>query len=135
MEKLKLDVSRLRNALASLRRCFNDYKANTNATMQEYIEDACVKRFEFTIETSWKIMKKYLKEVYGVQDRELTINNIFRLMQGYGFIKSWESWKSYYERRNEEYSPKNTKEILNYIGPFLEDVTFLYEKLNFALDK
>ena len=29
-------------------------------TLRSFIEDSCVKRFEFTVETSWKMMKKFL---------------------------------------------------------------------------
>ena len=74
--------------------------------MREYIEDACVKRFEYTVETSWKIMKKYLKLEYGKSDLELTMNNIFRLMEGYGFVISWEKWREYYEKRKARFLRK-----------------------------
>ncbi len=91
MNYKKLDITNLRNCIDSLRECIEAYNTITNEQMRGFIEDSCVKRFEFTVETSWKTMKKYLKEVYGKEDKELTMNNIFRLMQGYGFIKSWET--------------------------------------------
>ncbi|MBQ3312069.1 nucleotidyltransferase substrate binding protein [bacterium] len=101
--------------------------------MQGYIKDACVKRFEYTIETSWKIMKKYLKQIYGKTDKELTMNNIFRLMEGYGFIKSWEDWHNYYEKRNDtshEYNEERANKILDIIDDFVSNAEFLYQHLS-----
>ncbi len=132
MYKSELDISNLKNCIDSLKNCTKDYKNSSNETMKEYIEDACIKRFEYTVETAWKIMKKYLKLEYGKNDKELTMNNIFRLMEGYGFINSWETWKNYYAKRNDtshEYNKNKAKEILNIIDDFVKDTEILYENL------
>jgi len=50
------------------------------------------------METAWKTMKKFLKVKYGKEEKDLTVNNIFRLMQGFEFIDNWEDWKNYYEK-------------------------------------
>ncbi|MBR5303950.1 MAG: HI0074 family nucleotidyltransferase substrate-binding subunit [Candidatus Gastranaerophilales bacterium] len=136
MNNSELDISILKNCIDSLKNCTKDYKDVADKTMQEYIADACVKRFEYTVETSWKIMKKYLKLEYGKEDKELTMNNIFRLMEGYGFIKSWEDWRNYYDRRNDtshEYNQEKAQEIFNWIDKLVEDSSFLYEQLAKAL--
>ncbi len=136
MNKSDLDISKLKDSLDSLKTCTVDYKIISNETMREYIEDACVKRFEYTVETAWKTMKKYLKLEYGKEEKELTMNNIFRLMEGYGFIKSWETWKNYYDRRNDtshEYNKEKAKEILNIVDDLAKDAEFLYEQLAKAL--
>ena len=132
MEDYKFDISNLKNCVTALEECINAYKTNTNEQMRGFIEDSCVKRFEFTIETSWKMMKKYLKVFYGKEDKELTMNNIFRLMEGYGFIKSWETWKEYYDRRNDtshEYNREKAKKILDTMTNLLHDAEFLYNEL------
>ena len=54
------------------------YTKNTDSRMREFLEDACVKRFEFSLEISWKTMKRFLKLEYSKNDTELTMNNIFR---------------------------------------------------------
>lgn len=136
MNKSELDISNLKKCIDSLKTCTSDYKANDNQNLKEYIEDACVKRFEYTIETSWKLMKKYLKLEYGKTEQELTMNNIFRLMEGYGFIKSWETWRDYYNKRNDtshEYNQNKAREILNIIDDLLNDTEFLYNNLKNAL--
>ena len=81
-------------------------------------------------------MKKYLKEVYGKDDKELTMNNIFRLMEGYGFIKSWETWREYYDRRNDtshEYNNEKSKKILGIIEDFWQEVNEFYNNLKQAI--
>lgn len=132
MENSKIDISNLKNCITALEECINAYKTNTNEQMRGFIEDSCVKRFEFTVETSWKTMKKYLKEVYGKDDKELTMNNIFRLMEGYGFIKSWETWREYYDRRNDtshEYNREKAIKIIDTMSNLLQDAEFLYNEL------
>jgi len=101
--------------------------------MKEYIKDSLVKRFEYTIETAWKLMKKYLKLEYGKTDIELTVNNIFRFMEGYGFIKDWSKWKNYYSNRNNtshKYNQNKANEILIIIDEFILDCDYLYNKFN-----
>ena len=59
------DITNLKNCIDAQKECIEAYDKNTDETIRGFIEDSCVKRFEFTVETSWKTMKKYLKEVYG----------------------------------------------------------------------
>ena len=138
MTNTRLDIINLKNCIDSLAECINAYKSISKEQMRGFIVDSCVKRFEFTVETSWKTMKKYLKEVYGKDDKELTMNNIFRYMEGYGFINSWETWREYYDRRNDtshEYNQEKAKNILNTMGNLLKDATFLYSELDKELNK
>jgi len=127
-----LNADNLVKSYNTLLKCFEDYKENKSSPFLEYIEDSCIKRFEYTLETSWKLMKKVLIKKYGKSEAELTINNIFRLMQGYGCIKNWESWKNYYQKRNNtahEYNIQKSRELVEIIPSFLDDVKFLIEAL------
>ena len=138
MSNNQIDIKNLKSCIDSLKECIEAYKSNTDKKIQGFIEDSCVKRFEFTVETSWKTMKRYLKVVYGKDDKELTMNNIFRLMEGYGFIKSWEAWRGYYDQRNDtshEYNRKKALKILGIMPKLLEDATFLYNELEKELSK
>ncbi len=136
MNKSDLDISKLNDCIISLKQCLVDYKNNEDTTVQQYIEDACVKRFEYTVETAWKLMKKYLKLEYGKTEQELTMNNIFRFMEGYGLIKSWEAWRFYYDKRNDtshEYSQLKAKQILELLDNLIKDCDYLYEHLYQAI--
>ena len=132
------DIANLKNSINSLKECIEAYNSNSDKKMQGFIEDSCVKRFEFTVETSWKIMKRYLKEFYGKDDKELTMNNIFRLMEGYGFVKSWENWREYYAKRNDtshEYNREKALKLIEIIPNLLKDAEFLYNELEKEIQK
>ncbi len=132
-----LDITNLENAYNTLKKCYTDYENNPDSEFVEYIADSCVKRFEYTLETSWKLVRKLLIKKYGKTDSELTMNNIFRFMQGYGFTKNWESWKEYYEKRNNtahEYNILKSRDLITIIPAFLNDTAFLIFKLRETLD-
>jgi len=138
MNRTEFDITNLKKALESLKKCIVDYKKNDDTTIKEYIKDACVKRFEYTVETSWKLMKKFLKLEYGKTDKELTVNNIFRLMEGFGFIVSWEKWKDYYAKRNDtshEYNEDKSLTVLKEAGLLIQDCEYLCEKLQNFLEE
>ena len=138
MKKRDFDISRFKNCIDTLKTCNEDYQKCNDTKMKEYIEDACVKRFEYTIETSWKLMKKFLKLEYGKDDKELTMNNIFRYMEGYGFIQSWEKWREYYFKRNgtsHEYNKIKATELLKDIENLLVDAQYLYKKFSEAIEE
>lgn len=136
MNKSELNIDALKRSLMTLQECWDKYQSNTDATLQDIIADSCVKRFEFTEETSWKLMKKYLKLEYGKEDKELTVNNVFRFMQSYGFILSWERWRLYHDKRNDtahEYNIEKARELLTVIPDFIQDAGFLLKSLSNAL--
>ena len=81
-------------------------------------------------------MKKFLKQVYFIDEKDLTVNNVFRLMQGYNFIISWENWRNYYQKRNDtshEYNIQKSRDLLKIIPDFIKDTEILVENLNVAL--
>ena len=136
MSEIELDLTNLKNSIDKLKESIEAYNNLTDETLRSFIEDSCVKRFEFTGETSWKMMKKFLKLQYGKEDKELTMNNIFRFMEGYGIIKSWEMWRGFYDRRNDtshEYNNEKSKKILGIIEDFWQEVNEFYNNLKQAI--
>ena len=133
MKKAELNLTVLENSLATLKECYKDFVEQKDEKLKNYIKDSCVKRFEYTYETSKKIMNKYLKKEYDKSDSELTINNIFREMYGLGLIKTFENWADYREKRNitsHEYNENKTYVIIDLIPQFIEEVEFLVDSLN-----
>ena len=128
-----LNISNLEEAYNTLVVCYSDYNINKDSPLVEYIEDSCIKRFEYTLEIAWKLVKKVLIQKYGKTEQELTMNNLFRFMQGYGYAKDWERWKNYYQRSNEtahEYNLVKSRTLLVLIPDFIKDVELLITKLN-----
>ena len=135
----EFSIDNLKLAYQTLKECNIDLKEmQSNSKMQEYIQDSCVKRFEYTLETALKLMKKYLKFQYGKSESELTINNIFRFMEGYGLISSFAKWSNYYAQRNSvahEYNFSKVRKLLLIVDEFIEDVEFLINKFEIELGK
>lgn len=118
----------LEKSLQTLREAWIAYQNNKNDELTSIIADSCIQRYEYTLETAWKLMKKYLKLTYGKSDEELTVNNIFRLMSGYNMIGNWENWKEYYIKRNEtahEYNIEKSRSVLTVISRFIADAEIL----------
>ena len=133
-----ISIENMENAYITLKTCYEDYEQNQNSQFIDYISDSCVKRFEYTLETAWKLQKKILQKKYAKPDVELTVNNVFRYMEGYGFIKSWEVWRDYYKKRNDtahEYSIVKSRKLLDIIPDFIEDVEYLINKLKDISDE
>lgn len=133
MDNIELDIEYLRKAQASLIKAYEIYSTDTatNQDMCDIFSDSCVKRFEYTFETAWKVMKKYFKLQYHKTEEELTMNNIFRFMEGYGFTDSWLKWKEYYAKRNStahEYNINKSRNLISIIPDFIADVNFLLNK-------
>ena len=55
MNKSELDLSNLKNSLQTLSECYYDYTKQSDEKLKNYIKDSCIKRFEYTYETSKKI--------------------------------------------------------------------------------
>ncbi len=139
MNSEEFSIDALKNAFVTLNSCWEVYNLKKDdASIADIVADSCVKRFEYTMETSLKLMRKYLKLVYAKDDKELTVNNIFRLMAGYDMIPNWENWKLYYTKRNDtshEYNIEKARELLKIIPQFIADVQFLINNFDKALAK
>ena len=127
-----IDITNLESAQLTLKSSMNILEKNKSCEYADMLEDSCIKRFEYTLEASKKMMKKVLKKIYGIPEDELTVNNIFRLMQGYKLINNWENWRNYYEKRNNtahEYNLEKSRQLIEIIPNFMEDTDFLINKL------
>ncbi len=121
----KLDLSNIKNAIATLEEAINYYNTDVEQPIKNMYADSCIQRFEYTYELSWKIMKKYLKLFFNKTEQELTIKNIFRYMEGYGLIKDWTKWVEYNDARNNtshEYNLNKAQFVLTVLQTFLDDV-------------
>ena len=126
----------LENSFNTLKECYGDYCSQQDEKLRNYIKDSCIKRFEYTYETSKKIMNKFLKKGYDKTEKELSINNIFRDMYGLNLIESFENWAEYRELRNavfDEYNDNNFNQIIDIIPKFIKDIDYLITSINKVL--
>ena len=132
----EIDLENLEKSLKTLVEGFAKFEKERDAELKLLLEDGCIQRFEYVWEVAWKSMKKFLKKEYGKSDAELKMENIFRLMAGYGFTKNWENWKNYCDTTTDyshEYSLEKSREIIKIIPNFIQDVAILLENLKIEL--
>lgn len=133
---MQIDITNLEQAVLTLKESQEILSDNKNDILTSVLEDAVIKRFEYTLGIAKKIMKKVLKKFYDKSKTELTVNNIFRYMYGYDYISNWENWKIYHEKHNNtayEYNLEKSRKLLEVVPNFIVDteelITNLKEKL------
>lgn len=134
--KEKLDTRNLTEAILTLKEAYELYLQNDEEKLKSALQDSCVKRFEYTYETTKKIMNKYLK--YAFDKTDLPIDNVFREMYGLELIDNFEHWVDYRTKRNDtshEYNLKKAHKIMAVLPTFIKDVENFVNKLNKILEK
>jgi nucleotidyltransferase substrate binding protein (TIGR01987 family) len=132
----EINLENLEKSLKTLMEGFEEFTKSSESKLKILLEDGCIQRFEYVLEISWKTMKKFLKVQYGKSEEELTVNNIFRLMGGFGFINNWEDWKDYYKKRTDsshEYNIEKSRAIISLIPKFINDANLLLKNLKIEL--
>jgi nucleotidyltransferase substrate binding protein (TIGR01987 family) len=98
MNEVKQNLLNFQNALSRLKESLKDYPTNN-----DIIRDGAIKRFEFTYELSWKLIKKVFERL---EERPTNALEAFRLAYKFDIIK-----KRRYMARNE----KTEKSYLSYL--------------------
>lgn len=93
-----LDISSLQGAVASLERAVDRSSKSPN---DEEVRDAVIQRFEYTIDLSWKMMQRVLRQA-AVRDSDIrTKRDLFRESARLGLIDDPVVWFGFLESRNE----------------------------------
>ena len=116
----QLDLTSLRDALASLRRALVRWQPNP---ADEEIRDACIQRFEYCFELSWKMLKRRLEldlpdatSIDAMSYRELIRAGAER-----GLIVDAAAWMLYRDKRNatsHTYNAARATEVAGVIPAF-----------------
>ena len=70
MEQLEKKFHTTQKALASLKKSieqFNEYKKSGDTQYIDNLRDSIIKRFEFSLELTWKYIKTYLETKVGIK--------------------------------------------------------------------
>ncbi|HMU13645.1 MAG: nucleotidyltransferase substrate binding protein [Bacteroidetes bacterium] len=126
MPPAKLDLSPLRRSLAALR------KVTRMDLEDEVVRDAAIKRFEFTYELAWKMMKRHLE--WGGESGLTTMprRELFRLAARYSLIEDPQRWFEYHEGRNltsHTYDEANARKVVALLKGFVKDTAYLLNTL------
>lgn len=95
-----LDLSPLQGALSSLRRALTRWQATQG--QDEELRDACIQRFEYTFELSWKMLARRLER--DLPDAQSVDAMSFReLMRSGGeraLVRDVDAWMVFRDKRN-----------------------------------
>ena len=131
-EAHRLDLSSLRDALASLHRALDRWKA---ANFQdEELRDACIQRFEYTFELCWKMLKRRL-ELDLADARSVDAMSFRDLMRSggeYGLVRDVDAWMVFRDKRNitaHTYNAAKAADVAAVIPGFTEHAQELLSQL------
>lgn len=129
MERLKQDFIQLNKALESMNNALIFQKESTQFDNKKIVlaaEDSTIKRFEYTYESFWKFLKKYLELMFDLKDinspkkvfRASVEFEICNLQEGSIFIDMADS-------RNEtshKYSIEESRAVLTEVSRYYENM-------------
>jgi nucleotidyltransferase substrate binding protein (TIGR01987 family) len=99
-EAPKLELSSLRDALASLQRGLARWQAS--ALQDEELRDACIQRFEYTFELSWKMLKRRLElDLPDARSVDaMSFRDLIRSGGERGLVHDVDAWMVFRDKRN-----------------------------------
>lgn len=107
--------------------------SSLSVELQEILKAGIIQNFEFTYESAWKFMKRWLEKNYGNSIDGVTRRELFRLAAENHLITDVEQWMLFHRARNQTshtYDEKIATEIYNYAMQFLPFVKKLYQQLH-----
>lgn len=126
MPPAKLDLTPLRRSLAALR------KVTRMALEDEVVRDAAIKRFEFTYEIAWKMMKRHLEWAGQSQLTATPRRELFRMAARFSLIEDPARWFIYHEGRNltsHTYDEDNARKVVALLKDFVKGTNKLLNAL------
>ncbi len=126
-----LDLTPLAKALAALDRGLVRWTA---APADEELRDACIQRFEFTFELSWKMLKRRLQlDLPDAQAVDgMTWRALMRAGAEQGLVEDVDAWMLYREKRNitsHTYNAEKAAEVAAVLPRFAVDAHALHARL------
>ncbi|MDP2368765.1 nucleotidyltransferase substrate binding protein [Rhodoferax sp.] len=127
-----LDLTPLHSALASLRRGLTRWQAA--GEQDEELRDACIQRFQYTFELSWKMLARRLerdlpdaRSVDGMSFRELMRSGGER-----GLVRDVDAWMVFRDKRNttsHTYNAAKAADVAGILPGFADEAQELLTQL------
>lgn len=132
---MSMKLTAFEKALASFEAALNAYhKSNfpDGSIEKEMMRDSVIQRFEFTVELSWKSLKRYLEQ-YGLEKvDDLNNRDLFRIGFEQGLLRDAAPWMEYLKCRNlssHTYNVSTAERVYETATKCLKDAQFLLKKL------
>jgi len=127
-----LNLTPLERAVGRLQEGLSRYEQDTSDTQ---IRDGLIQRFEFTYEISHKMLKRFLEATSAnpAEFDNMSFQDLIRSGSERGLLLGdWSKWRKYREMRSKTshtYDEGVAREVVEGIPAFLEEVTYLHDKL------
>ena len=126
-----LDFSSLCKAFDALQRA---QQRSAGAPDDEELRDACIQRFEFTFELSWKMIKRRLERDLASSDQldGMSFKELMRLAFEAGLIDAVQTWWLFRDMRNlgsHTYDSQVAQQVHAVIADFASACAFLIAQL------
>lgn len=126
----RLSLESLEKAIVTIEKGLIEYEQHPDLLS---IRDGIIQRFEITMDLSWKLLQRVLKEKFGVQSGLLNAKkDLFREAASYELIVDAERWIEHYNSRNETshiYDEDVASDVFEHVSEFLPDVKDLLVSL------
>lgn len=127
-----VDLSSLRLALASLRRALARWDASQG--QDEELRDACIQRFEYSFELSWKMLKRRLEidlpDAHSVD--AMSFRDLVRTGAERRLLPDVDAWMVFRDKRNitsHTYNAAKAAEVAAIIPSFADQAAGLLARL------
>ncbi len=127
-----LDLSSLRDALASLNRAVTRWQAS--GSQDEELRDACIQRFEYTFELSWKMLQRRLeRDLADARSVDaMSFRDLIRSGGERGLVRDVDVWMVFRDKRNitsQTYNAAKAAEVAAVIQAFAQEAQELLSQL------
>lgn len=128
----RLDLSSLRDALASLQRALIRWQAA--GEQDEELRDACIQRFEYTFELCWKMLQRRLElDLPDARSVDaMSFRDLMRSGGERGLVDDVAAWMVFRDKRNitsHTYNAAKAADVAAIIPAFAEHADALHAQL------
>lgn len=127
-----LDLTALHDALASLRRALTRWQATHE--QDEELRDACIQRFEYTFELSWKMLARRLErdlpDAHSVD--AMSFRELMRSGGERGLLRDVDAWMVFRDKRNitaHTYNAAKAADVAAILPSFADEAQALLDQL------
>jgi len=127
-----IDLSALQDALTSLRRALTRWQGTQE--LDEELRDACIQRFEYTFELSWKMLARRLeRDLPNAQSVDaMSFRDLMRSGGERGLVRDVAAWMVFRDKRNitsHTYNASKAADVATIIPAFANEAQALLEQL------
>ncbi len=122
----------MRDALASLNRAVTRWQAS--GSLDEELRDACIQRFEYTFELSWKMLQRRLeRDLADARSVDaMSFRDLIRSGGERGLVRDVDVWMVFRDKRNitsHTYNAAKAAEVAAVIQAFAQEAQELLSQL------